>query len=136
MSGLKASPLGRARIALIGEAGHVLPPIGAQGLNLGFRDAAWLAEIAGTANRDGRDVGGSDVLAAYHRARAGDVATRSLAIDLLNRSLFTGLLPADLARGAGLTLVSAIGPLRRLVMREGMEPSGPAPRLLTAAGSL
>jgi len=65
LSGLSAKPLARNRIVLIGEAGHVLPPIGAQGLNLGFSDAAWIAEIAGSAKADGRDLGGDDVLAAY-----------------------------------------------------------------------
>ena len=133
LSGLSAKPLAHNRTVLIGEAGHVLPPIGAQGLNLGFRDAAWVADIAGTAKRELRDIGGNDVLRAYDTARSGDVATRTLAIDLLNRSLFTGLLPFDVLRGAGLALVGAIGPLRRMVMREGMEPSGRVPRLLEAA---
>ncbi len=114
----------------------MLPPIGAQGLNLGFRDAAWIAEIAGAAKSERRDIGGGDVLKAYGTARAGDVATRTLAIDLLNRSLFTDLLPFDVLRGAGLALVGAIGPLRRIVMREGMEPSGRAPRLLAAASPI
>ncbi len=133
LSGLSAKPLARNRTVLIGEAGHVLPPIGAQGLNLGFRDAAWIAEIAGAAKSEGRDIGGDDVLLAYHDARSGDVATRTLAIDMLNRSLFSDLLPFDILRGAGLALVGAISPLRRMVMREGMEPSGRLPRLLAAA---
>ena len=54
---------GAQRIALVGEAAHVIPPIGAQGLNLGLRDAATIGELAVAAHRDGRDIGGADVLA-------------------------------------------------------------------------
>ena len=110
------------RIALIGEAAHVIPPIGAQGLNLGLRDAAAIRELAIAAHRDGRDIGGDDVLAAYDKMRRGDVAGRTLAIDLLNRSLLSDFLPVQGARGLGLYLLDRIGPLRRAVMREGVTP--------------
>jgi 2-octaprenyl-6-methoxyphenol hydroxylase len=133
LAGLTARPVAGNRIVLVGEAGHVIPPIGAQGLNLGFRDAAWIAELAGQARADGRDVGGPEVIAAYVAARAGDVATRTLAVDLLNRSLYAGLLPADLARGAAVAALHAVPWLRGLVMREGLDPSGPRPRLLQPA---
>ena len=65
------------RIALVGEAAHVVPPIGAQGLNLGLRDAATLAEIVADARRHGRDVGSSDVLARYDAQRRADVISRT-----------------------------------------------------------
>jgi 2-octaprenyl-6-methoxyphenol hydroxylase len=130
LTALAASPLAARRIALVGEAGHVVPPIGAQGLNLGFRDAAWLAEIAGRAVGEGRDPGGAAVTSAYDAARRRDVATRKTAVDLLNRSLVADLLPLDVARAGGLAVLAAIGPLRRAVMREGIEPSGALPRLL------
>lgn len=133
LSGAQVRPMAARRIALIGEAAHVLPPIGAQGLNLGLRDAAWLAELAGAAQRDGRDIGAGDVLTAYDRARHGDVGLRVGAVDLVNRSLFADLLPADLARGAGLVALSAMPWLRRLVMRQGVEPGGRRPRLLAPA---
>jgi 2-octaprenyl-6-methoxyphenol hydroxylase len=111
------------RIALVGEAAHVVPPIGAQGLNLGLRDAAAIADLALAAHRDGRDLGGDDVLAAYDKARRTDVAGHTVAIDLLNRSLLSDFLPVQGARGLGLYILDRIGPLRRAIMREGVAPS-------------
>jgi 2-octaprenyl-6-methoxyphenol hydroxylase len=67
---------------------------------------------------------------AYHRARASDVLVRSVSIDLLNRSLLTGFLPADALRGVGLHLLAAFGPLRKLSMHAGMGAAGPLPRLM------
>ena len=133
LSGLTAKPMARNRIMLIGEAGHVLPPIGAQGLNLGFRDAAWVAHCAGEAKAGGGDIGGDAVVAAYIQARTGDVASRTLAVDLLNRSLLAGLLPADLARGVGLVALGAMPWLRRIVMQAGLGPGGPEPALLRSS---
>ena len=130
ITGVTAEPLGANRVALVGEAGHRLPPIGAQGLNLGLRDAAWLADLVADAVAAGGDPGAPDVLAAYDRARRGDVASRTAVVDALNRSLLADLLPVDLARGAGLAALKAIGPLRRLLMREGMRPGGPLPTLM------
>jgi 2-octaprenyl-6-methoxyphenol hydroxylase len=118
------------RVALIGEAAHVIPPIGAQGLNLGLRDAVTIAELAIDAWRAKADLGGDDVLAAYDRARRADVGMRSLAIDLLNRSLLTDFMPAQSARGLGLYLIDRIGPLRRALMREGVTPRTGEPRLM------
>lgn len=135
LSGVVAEPLAQRRIALVGEAGHRLPPIGAQGLNLGLRDAAWLADLVADAMADGRDPGGDAVLAAYDAARRGDVKSRAVAVDVLNRSLLAGLLPVDVARGAGLAALKSLGPLRRLVMREGVAPSGTLPRLMQARPS-
>lgn len=130
IAGISAEVLGAQRVALVGEAAHRLPPIGAQGLNLGLRDAAWLADLVAEALGDGRDPGSPEVLAAYDRARRGDVASRTAVVDALNRSLLADVLPVDLARGAGLAALSAIGPLRRLFMREGMRPGGPLPTLM------
>ena len=118
------------RIALIGEAAHVIPPIGAQGLNLGLRDAAAIGEVAIAAHRRGRDIGGAEVLARYDQMRRADVASRTLAIDLLNRTLLTDFLPAQGARGLGLYLIDRIGPLRRALMREGVAPASAQPRLM------
>ncbi|MDR4306416.1 FAD-dependent monooxygenase [Chelatococcus sambhunathii] len=113
------------RVMLVGEAGHVLPPIGAQGLNLGVRDAAAVARIARAERAAGRDVGGDAALTAYARARAADAWTRTAATDLLNRSLLTDFLPVQAARGLALAAISRIRPLRRFVMREGLI-GGPA----------
>jgi 2-octaprenyl-6-methoxyphenol hydroxylase len=118
------------RIALVGEAAHVLPPIGAQGLNLGLRDAATIAELAVAAQRSGRDPGGADVTSRYDRMRRADVGSRTIAVDLLNRSLLSDLLPVQGARGLGLYLLDRIGPLRRAVMREGVAPAAGQPRLM------
>jgi 2-octaprenyl-6-methoxyphenol hydroxylase len=118
------------RIALVGEAAHVLPPIGAQGLNLGLRDAATIGELAVAAYRSGHDIGGAEVLARYDTMRRTDVVTRSLVVDLLNRTLLSDFLPAQGARGLGLYLVDRIGPLRRSVMREGVAPATAQPRLM------
>ena len=118
------------RIALIGEAAHALPPIGAQGLNLGLRDAATIAELAAAAHRAGRDPGSAELLARYENSRRADVTTRAWAVDLLNRSLLSDFLPIQGIRGLGLYLVDRIGPLRRALMREGVAPALAAPRLM------
>ncbi len=118
------------RIALVGEAAHVIPPIGAQGLNLGLRDAATIGELAITAHRNGSDIGGADVLSAYDKMRRTDVGSRTLAIDLLNRTLLMDFLPVQGMRGLGLYLLDRIGPLRRATMREGVAPASAQPRLM------
>lgn len=103
-----------ARLALAGEAAHAFPPIGAQGLNLGLRDAADLGKL---------DLSGSDLSAAlrrYDRARRIDARSRDLAVDLLNRSLLSGLLPVDGLRALGLTALQTLSPLRKVAMRLGM----------------
>jgi len=135
LSGLTADVAGANRVALVGEAAHVIPPIGAQGLNLGFRDAAMLADCVGDALQAGGDVGGPETLSAYARARRTDVASRAWSIDLLNRSLISGLLPVQLMRGLGLHALKAIKPLRRLAIREGLAPSFVTPRLMAASRS-
>ena len=113
----------QARIALVGEAAHVLPPIGAQGLNMGLRDAADIADIVRVAMLSGEDPGSPQVLQRYGSARRTDVSSRTFAIDLANRSLLSDFLPMQSLRAAGLHLIGAIGPLRRLAMREGLAPS-------------
>jgi len=118
------------RIALVGEAAHIIPPIGAQGLNLGLRDAATISELAILADRRDHDIGSDEVLAHYDRLRRADVGSRTLAIDLLNRTLLSDFLPAQSLRGLGLYLIDRIGPLRRAVMREGVAPAGARPRLM------
>jgi 2-octaprenyl-6-methoxyphenol hydroxylase len=109
------------RIALVGEAAHIIPPIGAQGLNLGLRDAATISELAILADRRHQDIGADEVLAHYDRLRRADV---------LNRTLLSDFLPAQSMRGLGLYLIDRIGPLRRAVMREGAAPAAARPRLM------
>ena len=125
-----AESFGRSRIALIGEAAHLAPPIGAQGLNLGLRDAASIGELVVAARRDGGDVGAVDLLSRYDAQRRADVTSRTFAVDLLNRSLLSDFLPVQSARGLGLYLLGRIGPLRRAVLREGVAPVASQPRLM------
>jgi 2-octaprenyl-6-methoxyphenol hydroxylase len=125
-----ARSVARNRVALVGEAAHVVPPIGAQGLNLGLRDAATLAEIVADARRQNLDIGSPAVLARYEMQRRADVTSRRIAIDLLNRSLLSDFLPVHGARALSLFLVDRIGPLRRALMREGVNPVASQPRLM------
>ncbi len=114
---------GRDRIALVGEAAHVVPPIGAQGLNLGLRDASDIARLAGEAIAAGQDPGADEVLRRYDRARRPDILSRTFAIDIANRSLLNDFLPLQPVRAVGMHLLGAIGPLRRFAMREGLTPT-------------
>jgi 2-octaprenyl-6-methoxyphenol hydroxylase len=111
------------RIVLAGEAAHVLPPIGAQGLNMGLRDVADVADIVREALLSGEDPGAAQVLSRFERARRSDIDSRTFVIDMANRSLLSDLLPLQSARALGLHLIGALGPLRRLAMREGLAPS-------------
>ena len=132
LSGLSAEALGSGRFALVGEAGHVMPPIGAQGLNLGLRDAAALAECVAEGRAEGAP--SNEIVARYARQRAPDVASRIGAIDMLNRSLLTGFLPTHLLRGLGIYALGAIPPLRRAVVREGLQPALATPKAMQQGG--
>ena len=116
------------RIALVGEAAHLFPPIGAQGLNLGLRDAATIAEIAGDIHRRSGDIG--DATAEYDRRRRPDITSRTIAVDFLNRSLLSDFLAVQSLRGLGLYVLDRIGPLRRAAMREGVAPRAGMPALM------
>jgi 2-octaprenyl-6-methoxyphenol hydroxylase len=130
VAGLTADRLAARRTALLGEAAHILPPIGAQGLNLGFRDAGALADCVGDALAERRDPGAAGTLEAYARARQLDVMTRTLGVDLLSRSLLTTLPPLQTARGIALHGLKMLSPLRRAVMRIGLAPPTELPRLM------
>ena len=117
-----ASRLIAKRVALVGDAAHVFPPIGAQGLNLGLRDVEDLVAAAERARDLGRDIGETAPLRDYERARGPDIAVRMIAVNGLNLSLLSAFAPVDALRGAGLAALAAIGPLRRMAMREGLSP--------------
>jgi 2-octaprenyl-6-methoxyphenol hydroxylase len=123
-----ASRFAANRIALVGEAAHLFPPIGAQGLNLGVRDAVAIAEIAADIHRRGGNL--ADAIARYDRRRRSDIASRSIAVDLLNRSLLSDFLPVQGLRGLALYALGRIGPLRRVAMREGVAPRIGLPALM------
>ncbi|RFC65601.1 MULTISPECIES: UbiH/UbiF family hydroxylase [Mesorhizobium] len=107
------------RVALVGEAAHIFPPIGAQGLNLGIRDVRDLVDIV-TNNAD--DPGAEPKLSAFDRKRRPDIMARTTAVTLLNRSLLSSMLPSQFARSVGLGALDGIAPLRAIFMREGLRP--------------
>jgi 2-octaprenyl-6-methoxyphenol hydroxylase len=118
------------RLALTGDAAHAIHPIAGQGLNLGIRDVAALAEILVDAARLGMDVGQRDVLARYEARRRFDVLTLVAATDLLNRLFSNDLAPLRLARDLGLAAVERTPALKRLFMRHAMGLAGDQPRLV------
>ena len=126
--GLMATSLARKRIVLAGEAAHVVPPIGAQGLNLGFRDAAAVADAV--AEHGARDPGAAEVLAAYERSRRPDLVSREIGIDMLNRALLLDFLPVQAMRGLGLHALANSPMLRRAAMRMGLAAPGQASSLM------
>ena len=112
MSGLSTDHYAKDQIAVIGEAAHVFPPIGAQGLNLGLRD---IDSLLKSINKDSDQ----NALQRFDSDRRRDVKTRTMAVDLLNRSLLADYVPIDFARGAGLMAIASLKPLRQFVMRRG-----------------
>jgi 2-octaprenyl-6-methoxyphenol hydroxylase len=130
MAGMSVGRLFAHRIALVGEAAHVFPPLAAQGLNLSLRDGAALVETLEDARALGKDIGGVATLKDYAASRRNDISLRTHGIDFLNRSLLTDFLPVDVMRGSALFAFSMIGPLRRALMREGVLTHGALPRLM------
>ena len=120
MSGARAETFARHRVMLIGEAAHIVPPIGAQGLNMSFRDAHDAIELITVARDKGDDFGADMVLSEYDGRRQRDVRPRQAVIDLMNRSLLSGYLPMDAGRAAGLAALASFGPLRRFAMTVGL----------------
>jgi 2-octaprenyl-6-methoxyphenol hydroxylase len=125
-----ADKLTAPRTALIGDAAHAIHPIAGQGLNMGLKDAAALAQVLIEAVRLGEDFGGAAVLERYGRWRGVDNVGVALATDLFTR-LFSNNHPlVRAARGAGMALVNRIGPARRFFMAEAGGAVGDLPRLL------
>jgi 2-octaprenyl-6-methoxyphenol hydroxylase len=118
------------RMALVGDAAHVIHPIAGQGLNMGLRDIAALAEAVVDAARLGLDAGDATVLERYQRWRRFDTMTMGVSTDVLNR-LFSNQSDAlRLVRDIGLGLVDRLPPLKRMFMREAAGLSGEVPKLL------
>lgn len=112
-----AERLSAERVALIAEAAHVLPPIGAQGLNMSLADIATLLDLA-EARRAG--LGDTAMLEAYHKARYGDITLRVRGIDLLNRASQASSTIARDARAAGLGAIYSAAPVRKMLMQMGL----------------
>jgi len=138
VSGVKAFPLGlrlarefvRPRFALAGDAAHGIHPIAGQGLNLGFKDAAALAEVVVQAHRLGQDIGTIDVLEGYQRWRRFDTIQMGIVTDVLNR-LFSndnGLVRS--VRDIGLGIVDRLPSVKRFFINEASGKNSSAPRLL------
>jgi 2-octaprenyl-6-methoxyphenol hydroxylase len=128
MKGLTARQFAKDRVILIGEAAHVVPPIGAQGLNMSLRDAALAADLILAS----KDAGSDGVMAEFNAARRAEVLPRQQLIDLMNKSLLLGLLPLEGARAASLAALHYIGPLKRLVMHHGLSATHHLPFAMRA----
>ncbi len=113
----KAQRLNGQRLALVAEAAHVVPPIGAQGLNMSLGDMRTLLDLA-MAHPD--RLGDAEMLEAYHRARHRDIAVRVLGIDLLNRASMVNSQPLRDARAMGLNALYALPQVRKTLMQMGL----------------
>ncbi len=122
------------RMALIGDAAHGIHPIAGQGLNMGLRDVAMMAEVLTDAARLGEDIGSQPVLERYQRGRRFDNTLNSLTMDALNRLFSNDIPPVRLARDLGLAAVNRLAPLRRFFMRQAGGDVGDLPRLLRGEG--
>ncbi len=127
---LLAESYAAPRLALVGEAAHTIHPIAGQGLNLGIRDLAALAELVIDARRLGLDIGDESVLLRYQQWRRFDALALAAVTDGLNRLFSNSLPPVQLARDIGLAAVNRLPPLKRLLMRDAMGIVGDLPRLV------
>ena len=118
------------RIAIMGDAAHGVHPVAGQGLNMGLKDAAALAEVLTEALRLGEDIGSELVLERYARWRRFDTAVLSAGFDAFVRLFSNDIPPIRFARDTGMAIVNRIGPLRRAFMHEAGGATGDLPRLL------
>ena len=118
------------RIALIGDAAHGVHPVAGQGLNMGLKDAAALAEVLAEAARLGEDIGAETVLERYARWRRFDTAALAAGFDAFVRLFSNDIAPVRIARDLGMAAVNRIGPLRRAFMQEAGGATGDLPKLL------
>jgi 2-octaprenyl-6-methoxyphenol hydroxylase len=130
LSLLHAERYAAPRLALVGDAAHVIHPIAGQGLNLGIRDVAVLAELVVDARRLGLDIADQGVLERYERWRRFDNVMLAAVTDGLNRLFSNAVPPVKLARDMGLAMVDRLPPVKRLLMRHAMGTVGELPRLV------
>jgi len=129
---LNAERLIAPRVALIGEAAHAFPPIGAQGLNLSFRDVAVLTETLSEAKGRDDDIGAMEVLRGYSKQRIQDIWFRSRGVDGLNRSLTSTWPGITMLRGGLSHIIQGIPALKQILMRAGFAGPGAVPKLMRA----
>ncbi len=128
MRGVSAGKLAAKRTILVGEAAHVFPPVGAQGLNMSFRDVGHAVELIAAAH----DPGAEEVMAAYDRTRRADIAPRTFAISLMNQTLISQHIAPHILRALGLTVMGSIPVLRDYVLRTGLNPERDLPTVMRA----
>ncbi len=121
------------RLALVGDAAHVVHPLAGQGLNLGLRDVAALAEIVVDALRLGLDPGRPSALSDYQRARRFDIMASGIGMDLMNRLFSNDLAPLRFVRDLGLRLVDRAPRLKDVLVGEAQGLGRDAPKLLRGA---
>jgi len=130
MRGLVASTFATNRTLLMGEAAHVVPPLGAQGLNMSFRDAATAFELIGKARAAGEDIGGVGLTAEYDRRRRRDILPRQGVIHAVNASLLSDWALPNAARAFGIAAGARIPALRKAIVRQGLGESEDLPELM------
>ena len=136
LSLLHAERYAAPRLALVGDAAHAIHPIAGQGLNLGIRGVAALAEVVVEAARLGLDIGGPEVLARYERWRRFDATALVVVTDGLNKLFSNDISTLKLVRDLGLAAVNAVGPAKRFFMRHAMGVVGDLPRLMEGRAAL
>jgi 2-octaprenyl-6-methoxyphenol hydroxylase len=119
------------RVALAGDSGHVIHPLGGQGLNLGLKDVAALVDVIAEAGRAGLDIGGSSSLEPYTRWRRADVMASAAAMETFAR-VFSGPLPVRLAAGLAMQAAGSVAQARKLFAREAGGDLGELPSLMRA----
>ncbi len=122
------------RLALIGDAAHLVHPLAGQGLNLGLRDVAALAEVSVERLRLGLDPGAREPLAEYQRRRRFDALTSGLGMDAMNRLFSNDFATLRSLRDLGLRVVDRAGPIKRGLIAEAAGGGAGAPRLLKGLG--
>jgi 2-octaprenyl-6-methoxyphenol hydroxylase len=128
MRGIAAEKLAAKRTILVGEAAHVFPPVGAQGLNMSLRDVGHAVELIASAIDPGTD----EIMASYDKARRADIAPRTFAISFVNQTLISGHYAPHVLRALSLTAMGSIPVLRDYVLRTGLNPQNDLPRLMRA----
>lgn len=123
MRGLRARQFSGNRTLLTGETAHAFPPIGAQGLNMSLRDVGHAVDVV----LAHEDAGAPAAMADYQARRTRDITERQAIISAMNQSMLAEFLPLDLMRVGALSAISAFPPLREIVMRQGLAPTGNLP---------